>query len=366
MTHLITLDLTEETPAARGRQHGTALSAEIAAMYDRYVRLGLMVERGTADERRLLDVAMRYWPQMSAWSPELAEELTGIAEGAGLRLEQVLLLNLYDEIGLTGEHDAVTAKCSGLAVSAAASASGSAMIGQNLDISRWYLPCVLFRIAPSAGETGKLMVSQPGIVGGPGTNDSVAMTWVTTIPKDSRFGIPGPFLIRRALQETDLDAAIDVVTSAPRAMGSHLNFADAERAFVYEGSAERHVLKQVKTVAGNANNYDEPELLALEHMADADPTIFAASCHRGARLSRLLRDAAAAGKISREQLQRMLADHDGFPFSVCEHEQQGNVFETLVSIVFEPAGGRIWYAPGTPCSTPFASAQVPVRAEAGA
>lgn len=368
MTNLLTVDLTEETPLARGRQHGAALATEIAGMYDRYVRLALGVERGSAQEKQVLDIAMQYWPHMVGWAPELTEEMTGIAEAAGVPLEHIVLLNLYDEIGLAGEHEAnMGAKCSGFAVSAANTATGSAIIGQNLDICTWYLPCVLFRIAPSADETAKLMISQPGIVGGPGMNQSVAITWVTTIPNDSKFGVPGPFLIRRALQETDLDAAIAVVTSAPRAMGSHLQFADAQRAFVYEGTAEHHILREVVTTSGNANNYIEPELKGFEHLAAADPTLFASSCHRGARLARLVSEAAAAGKIDRKQLGTILSDHDGYPFSVCSHELDGNVFQTLVPMIFEPGAGRVWLVPGlTPCSAQFESALVPSRAAAPA
>lgn len=353
MAHLITCDLTASTPAARGRQHGEGLGKEIAALYDNYARLALGLERGSDAEREMLKLAMRYWPGMEAYAPELCDEIQGIADGSGVPVEHIVLLNLYDEIGLAAEHHANTAKCTGFAVAAAAMADGEAVVGQNLDLPLWYLPCVLFRIAPAEGETAKAMVSQPGIVGGPGMNTSVAINWVTVIPRDSRFGFPGPLLIRRALQETDLDAAIEVVTSAERAMGSNLFFTDGKRAFNFEGTAEKHVLTEVETTFGHANNYMAPSLEALDFLEEADAVYNVSSCHRQQRVVELLQRDAAAGKITREQLFALLADHDGHPISICTHEEGTNAFETLVSMVLEPTKGAMWLTPGiTPCRTP--------------
>jgi isopenicillin-N N-acyltransferase-like protein len=48
-------------------------------------------------------------------------------------------------------------------------------------------------------------------------------------------------------------------------------------------------------------------------------------------------------------MQRLLADHDGFPPSICRHEPG---FATIASLVAEPDHGRLHVTLGNPCQNP--------------
>jgi hypothetical protein len=45
-------------------------------------------------------------------------------------------------------------------------------------------------------------------------------------------------------------------------------------------------------------------------------------------------------------MMQMLADHDGYPASICRHEPS---FATIASLVAEPDHGRLHVAAGNPC-----------------
>ena len=64
-----------------------------------------------------------------------------------------------------------------------------------------------------------------------------------------------------------------------------------------------------------------------------------------------------SGPLDRAFLQAMLADHAGYPYSVCSHpdarvpavEQSMSV----AAVLMEPATRRLWLTDGTPCRSPF-------------
>ena len=56
------------------------------------------------------------------------------------------------------------------------------------------------------------------------------------------------------------------------------------------------------------------------------------------------------GEITLDQIKAALADHEGWPTSICRHES--NV-ETIASLIAEPDQGRLHVAAGNACKTEF-------------
>src|SRR4051812_8858074 len=83
------------SPRERGRQYGAAARERILHSVATYARLFAYcgMTWGEAELR-----ALRYRDPIAATSPDLLEEIDGIAEGAGLTKGEILALNARTEI----------------------------------------------------------------------------------------------------------------------------------------------------------------------------------------------------------------------------------------------------------------------------
>ena len=82
-------------PYERGKQRSAALGAELLGGLETYFRLfrtvGVLESTVRSDAERLLDV-------VASWSPRLAAEMSGTADGAGVESWQIAALNGRTEI----------------------------------------------------------------------------------------------------------------------------------------------------------------------------------------------------------------------------------------------------------------------------
>src|SRR5215210_4877487 len=91
---------TERLPGDRGRGFGRAQRDRVRACWDAYRSLfALLAGVGDDDARRLGGSALA---SVAEWAPELAEEIDGIAAGAGLPVEALAAMNARTEILAAG------------------------------------------------------------------------------------------------------------------------------------------------------------------------------------------------------------------------------------------------------------------------
>src|SRR5262249_43585399 len=95
-----TLTVISGKPRERGRQYGRTFKAAIHRFLDREI-----VKRFTTPAIRRDDL-LRYAGQcvraIKDYSRPILDELEGMAEGSGLRLEEVVLITLHEEVGKKG------------------------------------------------------------------------------------------------------------------------------------------------------------------------------------------------------------------------------------------------------------------------
>ena len=102
---------TERTPADRGRGLGRAQAERIGRTADVYLRL---FAAGPGLEREaVLAFGGEAQARIAHIAPELAEEIEGIADGAGLPLELVAALNARTELLAAGRGECTTVACLG-------------------------------------------------------------------------------------------------------------------------------------------------------------------------------------------------------------------------------------------------------------
>jgi isopenicillin-N N-acyltransferase-like protein len=116
------------TPWERGFSHGTQARGKIQTNVNRYKVSSSLPPR----EDCVRYINESYIPAIEAFFPDGLEEMKGIASGAMVELQDVLLLNArYDLARLTGHK---VGECTSMAYLGAA---GSAIVAQNWDMSAW-------------------------------------------------------------------------------------------------------------------------------------------------------------------------------------------------------------------------------------
>jgi predicted choloylglycine hydrolase len=216
----------EGSAAERGRQHGEALRDEVRASLSRFlddaaVRMGVPGERYV--ERFLAETA--FGDAIRVHTPELLDELHGIADGAAVPFGHVLAYNLLDEEWWYSE--TLRSKCSALAVPADGGRPG--LVAQTMD-----LPVsmdggqVLLRHRDPAGREVAVL-SSAGLIGLTGASSDglgICVNALGMLNHDAH-GLPVACVLRGALERSTARAAAAFIASVPHASGQHYAVVDA-------------------------------------------------------------------------------------------------------------------------------------------
>ncbi|MBI3945532.1 MAG: hypothetical protein HY321_06420 [Armatimonadetes bacterium] len=339
-------------PYDMGLQYGKLLRDEVHALAEE--RLRLSIAHADAAGRRVdrvhcLALAARFLPAHETYAPEVFAEFQGIAEGAGIAPELLLIGN-----GLTDYRDALAGGpadggCTAFWARREA-AGGRTLCGQSWDMHLTAQPFVL--LAHRRPEEGPetLSLTTAGCLSLIGVNaDGIAIGNNNLIPTDPRPGVIYLAMIHRALAARTHAEAVRAVTEAPRASGHNYYVADAEGRLcdVETTAARAAVLSPEGPTFVHANHYTDPGLLPLA--APLEPG--ATSPYREARLRALL--AEAPKPLTPESIRLCLADHQDSPRSVCVHGEQPGGSITCAVAVICPETREMWARVGNACRGPL-------------
>lgn len=234
-----------------GLQHGRLLRKEIRELYDVYVLHGIVEQEGRPLSS-LLAAAHHYDPLIPL---PLREEMHGIAEGAGVPYDHILVMNTFAD-ALLGENRF----CSAVAVHG----PDGLLVGRNLD---WVNHGVSHRsgvvfVLAADGERKVMSVGWPGIAGVvTGMNDrGVTVSLNVSFGGKDGDGMPTMLRIRDALSRAA--TADDVVAAAirqPRTMAMNwmISSGDEDRAVVLELTGHEHAVRPMERGCAVTTNYFE-------------------------------------------------------------------------------------------------------------
>ena len=336
------LDLGHGTHRELGRRHGEAWAEEIARLFAIRWALARRLSpiRDAAELRR---VARAHAEWLVDYDAPLADEVEGLAEGAGLEPWQLVVLNHYTDLVDVGLGD------DGCSVVCVPTGFGP-VIGQTWDMHQSAEPFVrLIRMA-AVGEPEVVVFTLTGCVGMAGLSSAgVAVCINNLIPDDARIGVMWPALVRRMLREPTARAALDVLMAAPHGSGRSYVVADTSDVFGVEVTgAERRVIHQdPAAVYFHTNHYLDPDLARHELPAPEGSTTH----ERYGHLSELLR----AVPESVDELLHVLGSHEGYPTSVCAHAttDDGAATRTCGGIVCLPTYRAVLARRGCLYQAPF-------------
>lgn len=350
-------------PFERGQQYGAQAAELIRSNLKGYFHL---FQNATGLNRAgVLEKAREYLEPAQEYAPHLVEEMRGIAQGAGVSLDEVLALNCRTEIlsvGVVplreveytargGERAARKGECTALFVEPEFTANGQALLAQNwdwADVLRGGL--VLLRIQrPDEPET-VLTLTEAGQVGKIGLNSSRVGVCLNFLRHDQRqLGVPLHLVLREALEAPRLSLATAAVYRARRADAGNFLLAHAQgEALSLEATpADVGILHPAGGLLVHTNHFITPRL------QEGDTGILNSTSTelRYNRALQILR--AHLGAITVETLQEVLRDHFHRPNSICRHPDLAlpeiERIATLASVIMNLSTSEMHVISGEPC-----------------
>lgn len=277
-------------PYEMGLQQGFLFREELHELIHNYLYQYLILEHGVA-HAWLLSYARVFAPGVPYY---LREEMQGIADGAGLSYQDVLLFNTIPDLlslsprlptwesfpvlfSTTQRNNNPEHFASGMAFGAwgRAMVDNELVLGHNLDyLGKDVLaPYLLVMVRQPTMGNAFVSVGLPGMVGvWTGINEEKIAVALSCSPSlDIRTsGRPLPFLLRDVLQSAgDLDEALNVILATPRLTSGNVLLGDGKgpATIALELSAHRHAIFEVGAQRGllaRTNHFIHPELALLQ------------------------------------------------------------------------------------------------------
>jgi isopenicillin-N N-acyltransferase-like protein len=245
----------------RGVRHGKALKVEIAAVLGRF-KADIKTSRNRDADSLIAEFlqATDFIPAIKKWTPELLDEVKGIADGSGQKFETVFAYQLPDEIWVY--FDKLDANhCSGIGV--AKTPLHPAYVAQNMDLPSWtHGSQTVLHIAQSATIPEQFIFTSAGLIAANGVNNSSIGVCVNTLMQlnASHDGLPVAFVIRGLLEKRTEQAALQFLKSVPHASGQNYILGTSHNVYDFEASATR--VERFTPVVGGSPVYHTNHPLA--------------------------------------------------------------------------------------------------------
>jgi isopenicillin-N N-acyltransferase-like protein len=352
MTEAFPLIEVSGPPRERGRQYGRQAADRIALGIRHYTA---QLERAGFDASAIRDLVAEFAPRMDAFEPAYVEEMRGIAEGAGVELEAVALLNARTEILKLGRQPELRRRlageeaCTGVVALPEATQGHRLIHAQNWD---WKVECaetaVVLCVRRDDGPDLLTFTEAGGLARSGFNSAGVAITanYLECDRDYRRLGVPLALIRRKVLESQHLALAMRSVYVTPKSAANNMIVSHVEGVAIDFECAPDETF-QVHPDHGllvHANHFVSP--VALAKLRDTGIANTPDSLYRDVRVRSLL--APQVGRLTREAVKAALLDDFAAPWSVCRPPRAGVtevVTATVAMVVMEPALGVMEVAP---------------------
>ena len=338
------------SPYERGLQYGRAVPERIKRSIGLYG--GTLDELGL-DAREKARLIGRFADEIAAFGAHYLEEMKGIAEGAGVSLDDIVLVNARTEIVAQArreknkpeaEDDAVDG-CTGAIILQERSSTGRVIHGMNWD---WRAECaetaIVLRVSRDDGPNFMTFV-EAGALARCGMNEAgIAITanYLESERDYRQSGIPLVLIRRKVLEQRHFAMAVRAVAATPKACSNNMMLSTAEGFGIDFECApdEAFPIYPSDGLIVHANHWVSP--VALAKLKDAG--LLGDSFYRDWRVRKLLGD----GKISPDDLKAAFFDDFAAPFAVCRPvlpNSAGDLSATVAMIIMDTTSGTMDVAP---------------------
>lgn len=359
----------EGPPRERGRLYGQRAAERIERSVSLYA--SAIGKQGVA-WADLREAAEAFLPAIARFDPAYAEEIRGIAEGAGKELAEIVMVNARTELlafakrRMEAAAAAAEDGCTGAVILPEAAADGQLLHGQNWD---WRAECVDNTIVLHVRrEDGPdvLTFTEAGALGRSGLNSAgLAITanfLESSLDHKRPGGVPLPLIRRKVLECTHLAEAIRVIAATPKSGSNNMMVSTAAgEAIGFECLPDEAIWYRPEGgLLVHANHFVTQA--ARARAADRGYLSTPDTLYRDARVRAALE--ARRGRLTADDLKAAFFDDWGTPFAVCRPPRPSvgadNLTATVAMVVMRPAEGLMEIAPMPAFNRRFTAYRVPV------
>jgi isopenicillin-N N-acyltransferase-like protein len=348
-------------PSARGRDYGRQAAPLIRRCIASYRdvfehRAGLQWDAAVAHARTFVGA-------IDDFAPASLQEMRGIAEGAGVPFDAILVLNCRSELmfaAARGRGETPPGECTSFAATPAATPYGHTLLGQNWD----WVPfarevCLLLEVRRDDQPSFATIV-EAGMLAKVGMNESGFGLCTNTLVSERdarRPGVPYHLMLRALLDAQSVDDAGRILSAPERALSANYLVADRSgRAMNFEtiagGRAEIHATSPRDGLVTHSNHFLAPAFCAIDAYVANSP-------HSLTRLADIRHELGEADSLTIEHVQGILRSHRHAPNGICSHPDPSAhplyARTTVASFLADLTTGEFWFTDGPPCDSAYES-----------
>jgi len=350
-----------------------------------------------------------YKPALKQYYPSGLKEMQGIADGAEVTLDDVILLNSRYDLARLGDTpgtkplsvgngavngDDISNECTGAVFYQAATTSGDMIAAQNWDMSArlWENDCIIYlEVHPDESENkpSLFVVTEAGQLGRSGMNSAgmgvTANSLMCTddyipVPYQDSDGahhdvpikpiLPISMLRRMILESNHFSEAMTCAYNFPRHVSNNVIVSTAEGFGMSLEVTPNRIYKVYRQIDDNyvvhTNHFVHPAFLARSDVRCIYPG--GSSWFRLQRFEQSIRPAAQKGQLSTERLIESFSDHMSYPEGLCVHPDRNPVdavighlpgypfrsnSATVACVMYNLSKTEITVCKGPPCQGQF-------------
>ncbi|MBN8190283.1 hypothetical protein JF540_26790 [Salipiger thiooxidans] len=330
------------TPFERGRAYGAAVPERVARSAQIY---GSTLKALKVDDAFRADLIAEFSERIADFDAHYLEEIKGIADGAGLPVGDVVMINARTEIVARARRKVAGEGCTGAIILPERSANGALLHGQNWD---WRSECVdtaiVLRVEREDGPH-ILTFTEAGGLARSGLNSAGIAITANYLECERDFrksGIPLALLRRKVLEQENFAEAIRAVVKTPKTCANNIMLSTAEGfAINFECAPdESFPLLPENGMIVHANHWQSA--VALSKLTDTGVHAMPDSYYRDWRVRRLLNEVGPA--LTLEDMKAAFHDTFASPYSVCRPPRPnatGDLSATVAMLAMEPNRGTM-------------------------
>ena len=328
--------------ACREQVHHSIENAHIL-IDQSYSTLELTWQGATIQSRKYLPFAEERYPQY-------VDEMRGIADGANVSFDDVMVLNAMEAVTMDALH---LTRCTSMAVNEQRTADGHVLAAHNEDWVPEDENDVYVISAKPRNDPPFLAMTYGGLLPNVGFNAYGILQLIDSVyPNDSRIGIPRLVVSRAVLASRRLSGAIGRTLISHRAAGyNHLLVHESGELYSVEVSSRKFdILHGTDGYIVHTNHYLSQTMKEIEN----EPEELISSRVRYFRANRLLRQNSSHNIKSLQAIQK---DHVNLPNSICNHAIDGidplDRESTISALVIDLTSREMHIAWGNPCQNAY-------------
>jgi isopenicillin-N N-acyltransferase-like protein len=310
--------------------------ASINSMYEEYTLFY------KTNREEMIATLRKYIPLVERFDPYLLDMLKGQAEGAGVSLEEIMLLRSNFEISFY--YQRMKTFCTSFAVTGKATKDEKTIIGQNFDATRGRT-IDLVKVTHADGlkqlslifwGACELTLNSAGL--------GMVLNVVVSPLEEQTLNLPACCVMPRAMRQKRIGDALGLFCTAGRSMMYYcLASKEGDIIGIETRPDDYNVIQPDRDILAHANHYNTDRFKKGELVYMGAPSSYV----REPRIKKLVE--SQYGNITLERMMEIMSDHDHYPKGICNHALEGSTAETLASIIMVPEDNAMYVTCGHPC-----------------